>query len=236
MKHIFLSNRADLKLKEFLTSLGKIVIEIKDSGQVYKEISDHPDIYVCLIGEHLIVARDQLENIADQLGAGFESLNIIPGSKPVGEIYPASAIYNGLQVGSFFIHNTSYTDDSIIQAVKKSDLKIIDIKQGYANCNIVAVDNASIITSDEGILRTIRENYPQIDVLKVSPGHVMLDGFEYGFLGGTSGRIGDYVIFNGNLEEHPDFSRIRDFIESRSLKLKYFREYPLTDIGSIIGS
>lgn len=235
MKYVFLSNRADFKLKEFLTSLGKIVIEIKDSGKVYKEISDHPDIYLCLIDEHLIVARDQLENISDQLGPGFESLNIIPGSKPVGEIYPASAIYNGVQVGRFFIHNTSYTDDSIIEAVKKSDLKIIDIKQGYANCNIVAVDNNSIITSDAGIFRTIRENYPQIDVLKVSLGHVRLHGFEYGFLGGSSGQIDDYIIFNGNLEDHPDFIIIKNFIKSKNLKLKYFKEYPLTDIGSIIG-
>lgn len=236
MNCVFLSHKAGPEIRNFLIELGKTLIEIKEAGCVYSEIADHPDIYVCLIDDSLIVAMEQHDNIASQIANVPDSPRLIPGTKPLGMKYPASAAYNAVQVGQFLIHNTGFTDDSILEAAEISGFKLINVAQGYANCSIVAVDERSIITSDMGIASVISKNYPEIDVLTVSPGHVRLEGFEYGFLGGTSGRIDDYVIFNGNLEAHPDFSRIRKFIESRNLKLKYFKEYPLTDIGSIIGS
>ena len=54
------------------------------------------------------------------------------------------------------------------------------------------------------------------------------------FIGGCSGRVGNKVIFNGNLKAHPDFQRILSFIKSRGLDCVWFPEYELTDIGSII--
>ncbi|MFR2966829.1 MAG: DUF6873 family GME fold protein [Anaerovoracaceae bacterium] len=59
-------------------------------------------------------------------------------------------------------------------------------------------------------------------------------GYKYGFLGGASGRIGDEIVFNGDLAAHSDYEEIKSFIQERGLRLVYFRQYPLTDIGSII--
>ena len=73
-----------------------------------------------------------------------------------------------------------------------------------------------------------------IDVLTIRPGYVELPGYDTGFIGGTSGRVGNEVIFNGDLSAHPDFPEIRDFIADRGIGLKYFIGYPLRDIGSII--
>ena len=42
------------------------------------------------------------------------------------------------------------------------------------------------------------------------------------------------MIFNGDITRHSDYARIRDFIESRGLDIVFFKEYRLTDIGSII--
>ena len=42
------------------------------------------------------------------------------------------------------------------------------------------------------------------------------------------------IVFNGDLSAHPDFNVISAFIESRGLSCVYFKDYPLTDIGSII--
>ena len=236
MNCVFISHKAGPELSGFLRELGKTLIEIKETGCVYREIADHPDIYVCLVNDSLITSREQYENIASQIANLPDRPRLILGAKPLGMKYPESASYNAVQAGRFLIHNTGFTDNCVLEAAESSGLKLINVAQGYANCSIAAVDDRSIITSDMGISSSIRRHHPEIDVLTVSPGHVRLEGFEYGFLGGTSGRIDDYVIFNGNLEDHPDFLRIREFIESTSLKLKYFREYPLTDIGSIIGA
>jgi hypothetical protein len=70
--------------------------------------------------------------------------------------------------------------------------------------------------------------------LLIDKGHIQLQGFDYGFIGGASGRIGDTIIFNGDITQHPDYEKIAAFIEDRDLKIKYFTEYPLEDIGSII--
>ena len=73
-----------------------------------------------------------------------------------------------------------------------------------------------------------------IDVLLIEKGHVALDGFEYGFLGGASGCIENTVYFNGDLSKHPDFEKICRFIESQNCRVRYFEGEPLADIGSVI--
>jgi len=268
MKYAFISENANIELKQFISRLGKKIIEIQETHYVYEEISDHPDIYLCTLGNKVILAKEQIQNIFRQLNPEninklkevvtyddpesnvsleilhnyIDCLNeimapikFIPGRNPIGQKYPKSCIYNGVQLGEHFLHNIAYTDDALLEAVDDSKYKILNVMQGYSNCNIVTVDENSIITSDLGIARTVRENSPQIDVLSVQQGFVQLKGFAHGFLGGTSGKIDDYIIFNGNLKEHPDFEAIKTFIKVRNLKLQYFENYPLTDIGSIIG-
>ena len=90
----------------------------------------------------------------------------------------------------------------------------------------------AVITSDRGIEKALAP-YP-IDVLLIRPGHVVLPGFPLGFLGGASGLVGRRVVFHGDLLAHPDFLRIRRFIEERNKEAAWFSGFPLTDIGSIV--
>jgi len=71
-------------------------------------------------------------------------------------------------------------------------------------------------------------------VLLVDQGHVLLEGHDYGFLGGCSACFTDTIVFHGDLSKHPDFLRIASFIEEANMKLVYFEDFPLTDIGSIL--
>lgn len=267
MKYAFISQNADIEIKNFISSVGKNIIQIIETDSVYQEISDHPDIYLCTLENTIILAKEQISNIfmqlhpheeptfqqvssdeksndelsqknldfyIDTLNKTLSPVRVLPGSSEVGQKYPHSCIYNGITIGTHFLHNVAYTDKALLKVVNDSKYKILNVMQGYTNCNIVTVDETSIITSDSGIARSIRESAPEIDVLSVSPGFVQLKGFAHGFLGGTSGKIDDYIIFNGNLKAHPDFEAIKRFIETRNLKLKYFENYPLTDIGSIL--
>ena len=94
------------------------------------------------------------------------------------------------------------------------------------------VDENSIITADQGILRACRR--AGLQCLEAGPGFVRLPGYPYGFLGGAAGRVGDSILFHGNLSAHPDGVRIRTFIEARGLQCVDFEDFPLTDIGSVI--
>ncbi len=146
--------------------------------------------------------------------------------------YPHDIAYNAACTGRYFIHNLKYTAPELIRAVRDTGMRMIDVKQGYSKCSTVIVDEQSVITYDRGIASACRD--AGMDVLTVRPGHVLLPGYNTGFIGGASGRIGDTILFYGDLSAHPDFEAIAAFIRSRGLEPKWFEEWPLTDIGSII--
>lgn len=209
MKTIYLSETAHPLLQEYLAAEGYTLHIIEKSEITYDPVCSHPDIFMC------------------SMGPGKQVFFGCP--EKIGPKYPGNIIYNAACTGKYFIHNLKHTDPALLEAVK--DLEKVHVSQGYTKCNTLIVDENSIITSDGGIYNSC---YSKLDVLLISPGHISLENFPYGFIGGASGRIGDTIIFNGNLEDHPDCKAITEFIRSRGLDIKYFKEYPLKDIGSII--
>lgn len=226
MSTIYLSETANPLLIEYLRELGHKIMIIEMTDITYRPVSSHPDIYMCSMGP----GRPVYFGCPDKIGSK----------------YPDNIIYNAACTGKYFIHNTKYTEPELLAFTNKNyfaeisgsysgktheSLEIIDVPQGYTKCNTLIVDENSIITSDVGIYNSC---YSKLDILLIKTGHIILQNFNYGFIGGASGRIGDTIIFNGNLEQHPDYEKITAFIESRNFKIKYFTEYPLEDIGSII--
>jgi len=214
MSKIYVSENANLILKNYLRSLGHQLELVYATDLVYSAVSAHPDIYMCKMG-------------ADKKASLF-----IGDKSQLGFKYPENIKFNAVCLGKYFFHNLKYTSPLLIQAVQELGMEIINVKQGYTKCNTVVVDDGAIITSDTGICKVMSAY--NIELLHIQPGHVTLSGFPYGFLGGASGKVGNEIIFNGNLEKHPDFKQIKEFIESRGLTTKYFTEYTLEDIGSII--
>lgn len=215
MRKIYLAKDTNKILQDYLQAGGYILELISSEGLVDSAISFHPDVFLC------------------RLGIGADAPLIRASNAELGMGYPAEAAFNGACTGRYFIHNLKVTAPRLLDAVKAAGMELIHVPQGYAKCSTVIVDERSIITYDRGIAQACAD-YDNLDVLLISPGHVLLPGYDTGFIGGCSGRIDDEIIFNGDLSAHPDFVRIRDFIESRDLKCVWFEEYPLTDIGSIL--
>ena len=143
-----------------------------------------------------------------------------------------ASLYN--VIDSFDNHHDIPKHFKNVDAAAKAAGKIpVDVRQGYARCSSAVVDGRSVITADPGIAAALMK-LGDVDVLTVEPGHVLLPGFDYGFIGGASGRVGDELIFSGDLSAHPDFRAIEAFADQRGVRLKCFPEFPLTDIGSII--
>ncbi len=80
--------------------------------------------------------------------------------------------------------------------------------------------------------------FSDIEVLLISKGSIALPGFDCGFIGGCAGHIKvndkSTIVFNGNLSAHPDYKKIAAFIHDRDIDIRFFEDYPLTDIGSIL--
>ena len=215
MKNIFVSHTANKMLIEYLTASDRVLHSVPDGGRTYKAVDAHADLYFCRMGvtEHVCIFQGD--------------------SREIGKKYPDNIKFNAVCLDRYLIHNLKYTSHSLLNEAKALRLEPVHVNQGYTKCNCVVVDGHSLITADGGIIGDLKK-YPDIDVLPICQGFVRLDGFEYGFLGGASGRVGDEIIFNGDLSAHPDYAAIRQFIESRGLKVKFFPDYPLTDIGSIL--
>lgn len=204
---IYISENAGSDLKEYLLIRDEVHI-VHSTELVYPQIASHADIYMCRLGDEVIHAK------ADELGYS----------------YPDNIAFNAACTGRYFIHNTAFTSERLLESAKTKGMHIINVKQGYTKCNTAIIDETSVITSDRGIFKAVSQ---KLDALLISTGHILLKGFDYGFIGGACGRVGDEIIFNGNISAHPDYNEIRAFIEKRGLNIKYF-DYPLEDIGSII--
>ena len=73
------------------------------------------------------------------------------------------------------------------------------------------------------------------EVLKIREGHIALEGYNYGFIGGASGRIDNKIIFFGNIQNHLDYDKIKSFIYEHNKEIQIIcAQMPLTDIGGIV--
>jgi hypothetical protein len=215
MNTIYLSKEANPQFTSYLETQGYQIISVWDSPYLDRGIASHADLIICKMGNRP----------NSPLFIGDPSIPKSP--------YPLDIPYNAACTGTYFIHHLAYSDNDLLQKAKEMGMNLIHVRQGYTKCNTIIVNENSLITSDHGIYNTL-EDHADIDCLLVQSGHVCLPGYSTGFIGGATGRIGDCILFHGNLKAHPSYVQIRQFIETRGLEPVWFPEFPLTDIGSVI--
>lgn len=228
MNIYFISELADKALIDYLNTKGPVIPMPKDD-RFDNRISSHPDLVISVIDDTLIID----ENASDQIFGQLDALGVpyVMGSSALSAVYPQDIAYNAVITKDCLLHKLNHTNSLLLEHSRYMDKKLIPVRQGYTKCSTVVVSDDAIITADQGIYSKANDF---LKVLLIQPGHVLLGGFEAGFLGGASGLAGDTVVFHGDLSKHPDFLKIKSFIEASNKKLHYFEEFPLTDIGSIL--
>lgn len=199
---------------KYLKETGRTV-NIIEEAPLGRGVGAHPDLRVCRLG-----------------GNKNESALLCDVSE-LGNNYPDNAKFCAVFLDKYMIHRLNITHPNLLCAAKKRGLKCANVRQGYTKCSVIVVNGRAIITSDDGIYNAV-SGLPDVEVLKVAPGYVSLPEFKNGFIGGASGRVGQEIVFNGDISVHPDYERIKMFIERHGLLLRYFSDLPLKDVGSII--
>lgn len=272
----YLSNLAGKPLTEYLEKQGyELHFMTGANSPVYNAVKTHADIHMCRLG------------VWDNVDCFIGSPDKLTSH------YPGNIIYNAICTNQYFIHNLKHTAPELLIAagewksarsgsakswkgapVSSSEcsgsaelcnsscgFSFVDVPQGYTRCCCLPVDDTSFITSDQGIAKALKA--ADADVLVIEKGHILLPGFDYGFIGGCAGHVwADQpadddpspdlphaeaadtgisskkkhraIVFNGDLSAHPSFDAIETFIQDRNIDIVFFREYPLTDIGSIL--
>lgn len=216
---------------EFLGNYGIKTFLTKKSNKLDDEIAFHTDIQFIYCGKNIAVAApNQAGLIKDikELGCRVEEEEIEPFSP-----YPNDVLLNQVILNDTFIGNVEYSSKRINNFLNENNITVFNTKQGYSKCSICIVNENAIITEDNGIFNLLKNS--QINVLKIEPGFISLSDKHFGFLGGASGKISKTeIFFNGNIEEHPNYKQIIDFLNLYNVNPIYSKSYKLTDIGSII--
>ena len=218
--------------KDILNTLHDLEINTIFSPRLDSEINpviNHPDTGIVHINSEIFVSSPETYSYYKDVFADTGA-NLICGNMSVNGKYPDDAAYNIAIVSKHTFLNKKNIDTILFNNLTN---KLIDIKQGYSKCSICVVDENSIITEDEGITAAAIAN--NIDVLKISKGQVRLNGFEYGFIGGCSGKLTKNILaFAGDITKHTDYIKIRDFCLKKGVKIISLGKNVLTDIGSIL--
>lgn len=224
---------ADL-LEKPLQNLNIHPLFVPDNPGVDARLSGHADLSVFHAGgERLWLApylrETDFSKALQKLGTDTVYADITQR-----EAYPHDAQLNIAAFGRTFFYSPKASYPPIVEYLTSvRAMQPLSIKQGYAKCSALIVDERSIISQDRGLTRAAAA--AGLDVLQISPGHVALDGFEYGFLGGAGFKISrDKLCFTGVLDEHPDKWRILDFLSARGIRPLYLTGRPVFDIGSAI--
>ena len=228
MKIIFVSELADRAFIEYLKSRGTVILVPKDD-RFESRTSSHPDLVLSIIDDTLIIDENAHINLYKQL----DSLGIpyVVGNSKLSAAYPQDIAYNAVITRDYFIHNLKYSDPLLAMHSIHTNKKLIQVKQGYTKCSTVVVNDDSVITADQGIYKEVKAS---MNALLIQSGNVLLGEDNNGFLGGASASFEDRIVFHGDLSQHLDFFRIEEFIEKSNKSLLYFKEFPLTDIGSVL--
>lgn len=217
MKRIILSKDASKATLNYFIKEG-YAIDLFQGKKTYEAVRNHPDLYMFYDG--ILFCAPSVDVKVDKV--------IGPD---IGEKYPENIKYNLAKVGNHIIGMEKMVPEVLKKHFVDSGYNFIDVHQGYAKCSTAIIDDESIITSDKGIYLKALEN--NIKGLLIGPGHILLPGLSYGFIGGCTLAHKDKVFFNGDIRKHPDYERIKNFVEKRNLKIDFIKE-PLMDLGSFI--
>ncbi len=209
-----------------LEKFGEVVL-FETNNITYKAVSNHPDVFICQGPGKVVVAP----NIPEKYYKILDDITeVVIGENEVKDKYPYSALYNAVVTGKYIIHNDKISDVSIIKTFANHE--IISVKQGYARCSTLALNDGNYLTSDNGILKTLKAS--GFNGMYVNPSKILLPGFKNGFFGGTAGIIKDKVLFLGSIEYIDGGEKIKNFVEKAGFEVVELYDGPLFDGGSIV--
>lgn len=238
IKTVFMSG----KNNEFISVLSEDydidVIKAGENKNLDKQISDHADCNLVQIENTFFISdlnyKNKIVNYLTSKSVNtLNNINIDLISDVVKSPYPDDVKLNVKTIGNSIICNSDYISTDIKRFITDKQISIIHANQGYSACSSIVLNNNALITDDESIYRSsIRYG---IDTLLISKGSVKLNGYDYGFIGGTCGMIDKNLLaFTGNLSMHTDYVNIIAFFNKYNIDYVELRKGPLIDIGGII--
>lgn len=195
MKKILVNYEINREIVEKLESFHLQVLFTTPNENLPEGLKGHPDLLVHQLPDgNLVVDRDNL----DYYKKLFLDRKVIPSSRSIGSTYEEYVGLNSFCFGKYFVHNLKLTDEVLLEYYKRHNYIMVDVKQGYSKCSTFVGSNF-LITSDMGIFKKLRDN---VRIFLIDPGQIKLKNYDYGFIGGASGKVFNYHYLTGDYSNH----------------------------------
>lgn len=222
--------------EEELINLNKLNINpllVPKTSNVYEAINGHPDIQLNILknnsSDQIIVQRDICEDFKEILNKNH--IKYIVSKSSLSHTYPGDIILNAVILDNYLIHTLKNTDQNLLKSQEGKTL--INIPQGYSKCSVLPVKENAFITSDRGIVNSLKEY--KFDILLIPPEDILLPSLNYGFIGGTGGMISDdRMAFFGELEHYRYGEEVKNFLYKYDVEPISLRKGKLIDRGSLL--
>lgn len=210
------------KPENTLLALGYTPVRLPPFSQFDKRVATHPDMLLFPM-EHGILTHQAYYG---EHRAFFESLpfSFVLTNERIGKDYPNDVVFNALAIGS-----TVYGGKTVSKHILSAFSRHEPVRQGYTRCSSCIVGRG-IVTQDVTIARALQKN--GVETLLIRPGHIHLNGYGTGFIGGASLTLSNKLTaFFGKIEDHPDYQAIQAFANRQGVKLLSLSNEALTDFG-----
>ncbi len=191
-------------------------------------VSSHPDmLFYPLPSGKILVGRDYYEKNESFLSALGDCF-LLSERSPRGK-YPSDILFDCLGAG-----DTLYGKEGCVaEEITGYYPHFVHVSQGYTRCSTAMLGKRCAVTADRGISAALKKG--GIEVLDIRPGHIRLEGYGCGFIGGAGAMLGDGVYgFFGDLLSHPDGERIEKFASKHKIKAVSLSDEPLSDNGGLL--
>ncbi len=228
VSHVVISNSAGESIKR-LNNIGISTFIIPDNPLLPEPVKSHADLQILHMGNNVIFCRN--EHLC--IGELEKKFNIINIRECSGDKYPNDVRLNCTVIGNKIICNEKTISKDVLEYAYNNNYIIINVKQGYSKCSVCVINDNTIITDDKSIFTAAGKFLNDAEL--ISKGSIVLNGYNYGFIGGCCGKIDKNVIaFNGRLDSHNDCKRIIDIMQRNNIDCIELINDRLNDIGGIL--
>ena len=234
---VLTDGRAPRELIRALALRGWTTVELPAHPGLGAGVCSHTDMLIARIEKRII----SLASYADAVPALFDDLYSLLAphgfsftllGDEVTEKYPGDARLNALVMGDTVLYNPRSLSEGLADAYLAAGKRLVRVKQGYPACTVLPLGVGAAATADRGMAKALASE--GIRVTLIEEGHILLPPYEYGFIGGCAGRLGDTVYFTGRIEDHPSYGAIKAAAEAEGLATESLTDLPLVDLGGLL--